>query len=433
MIHEVFMPALSSTMTEGKIVDWVKSPGDKVEKGETVVIVESDKADMDVETFYGGYLATIIVPAGGVAPVGEAIALIAETEAEIDLAKQQASRQSGGASAPAPVAAAVAAAAPPSTPATLTLEAPSVAVARNGRTIASPRARKLAKALGVNVASLQGSGPHGRIVAADVEAAAGKAAPVAPVPVAPVPMAPVPVAPAPVAAAPAPLPIPAPAAPGQLVPFSTLQKAVNANMMASLQVPVFHVGYTITTTALDGLAKALKPKGVTMSALLAKAVAVTLAKHPVLNAAYDDRGIQYSSAINVAIAVAMPDGGLITPVLQGADQMFSIPCPALGRIWSIVPASSSCNRWNTIPAPLPCRIWGCLGSIVLMPFCPLVKGRFWPLGLLSRRWWPGKTVRSRCADKCRSISPVITESSMGQMRRLSSRIWPPCWKRTPKR
>jgi len=330
MIHEVFMPALSSTMTEGKIVDWVKSPGDKVEKGETVVIVESDKADMDVETFYGGYLATIIVPAGGVAPVGEAIALIAETEAEIDLAKQQASRQSGGASAPAPVAAAVAAAAPPSTPATLTLEAPSVAVARNGRTIASPRARKLAKALGVNVASLQGSGPHGRIVAADVEAAAGKAAPVAPVPVAPVPMAPVPVAPAPVAAAPAPLPIPAPAAPGQLAPFSTLQKAVNANMMASLQVPVFHVGYTITTTALDGLAKALKPKGVTMSALLAKAVAVTLAKHPVLNAAYDDRGIQYSSAINVAIAVAMPDGGLITPVLQGADQM---DLYSLSRTW----------------------------------------------------------------------------------------------------
>jgi len=105
---------------------------------------------------------------------------------------------------------------------------------------------------------------------------------------------------------------------------------VNANMMASLQVPVFHVGYTITTTALDGLAKALKPKGVTMSALLAKAVAVTLAKHPVLNAAYDDRGIQYSSAINVAIAVAMPDGGLITPVLQGADQM---DLYSLSRTW----------------------------------------------------------------------------------------------------
>ncbi len=89
MIYEVFMPALSSTMTEGKIVSWVKSQGDKVEKGETVVVVESDKADMDVESFYEGYLGAIIVPAGETAPVGEAIALIAETEAELEAAQQQ--------------------------------------------------------------------------------------------------------------------------------------------------------------------------------------------------------------------------------------------------------------------------------------------------------------------------------------------------------
>jgi len=77
MIHDIFMPALSSTMTEGKIVSWVKSPGDKVAKGETVLVVESDKADMDVESFYEGYLATILVEAGSEAPVGSAIALIA--------------------------------------------------------------------------------------------------------------------------------------------------------------------------------------------------------------------------------------------------------------------------------------------------------------------------------------------------------------------
>ena len=93
MIHEIFMPALSSTMTEGKIVSWVKSPGDKVEKGETVVVVESDKADMDVESFYEGYLATIIVQEGNEAPVGAAIAFVAETEAEIEQAKQQAEQQ----------------------------------------------------------------------------------------------------------------------------------------------------------------------------------------------------------------------------------------------------------------------------------------------------------------------------------------------------
>src|SRR4028119_2476463 len=98
MIHEVFMPALSSTMTEGKIVSWLKSPGDKVEKGETVVVVESDKADMDVESFYEGYIATIVVAAGDAAPVGAAIALVAETEAEIETAKQQASQNNSSAS-----------------------------------------------------------------------------------------------------------------------------------------------------------------------------------------------------------------------------------------------------------------------------------------------------------------------------------------------
>ncbi|MGK7920267.1 MAG: biotin/lipoyl-containing protein, partial [Trichodesmium sp.] len=87
MINDIFMPALSSTMTEGKIVSWQKSPGDWVEKGETVLVVESDKADMDVESFSSGYLATILVAAGDVAPVGSAIALLAETEAEIEQAK----------------------------------------------------------------------------------------------------------------------------------------------------------------------------------------------------------------------------------------------------------------------------------------------------------------------------------------------------------
>ena len=90
MIREVFMPALSSTMTEGKIVSWAKSAGDKIEKGETVVIVESDKADMDVESFYEGYLAAIITEAGEMAQVNDAIALLAETEDEIEAAKQQA-------------------------------------------------------------------------------------------------------------------------------------------------------------------------------------------------------------------------------------------------------------------------------------------------------------------------------------------------------
>jgi pyruvate dehydrogenase E2 component (dihydrolipoamide acetyltransferase) len=101
-------------------------------------------------------------------------------------------------------------------------------------------------------------------------------------------------------------------------------------MVASLSVPVIHVGYTITTDALDKLYKQIKSKGVTMTALLAKAVAATLQKHPLINANYSDQGIVYPASINVAVAVAMDDGGLITPVLQNADQM---DIYSLSRTW----------------------------------------------------------------------------------------------------
>lgn len=328
MIREVFMPALSSTMTEGKIVSWTKAPGDKVEKGETVVIVESDKADMDVESFYEGFLATIVVEAGDVAPVGSAIALLAETEAEMEEAKKQ------GAAAAAAAAPATPAAAPTPEP----VAAPATAAqngngaAPSGRLIASPRAKKLAKQLKVDIQTLAGSGPHGRIVAQDVEKAAGKTpAPAAPA-AAPAPAAAAPSAPAIPAAPTAPPPVP-----GQVTAFNTMQQAVVRNMNASLSVPVFRVSYAITTDALDTLYKQIKPKGVTMTGLLAKAVAVILAKHPIINASYTDAGTQYNGSINVAVAVAMPDGGLITPVLRGADQM---DIYSLSRSWKDLVARS---------------------------------------------------------------------------------------------
>ncbi|MGL4498350.1 MAG: dihydrolipoamide acetyltransferase family protein [Planktothrix sp.] len=311
-IHEVFMPALSSTMTEGKIVSWQKSPGDKIEKGETVLIVESDKADMDVESFYEGYLATIITPAGEAAPVGNTIALIAETQGEIEQAKQKAA--SATTNTPAAVAQPVAAS---PVAATAVVASPTP---KNGRIIASPRARKLAKELNLDLAILTGSGPNGRIIAEDVETASGR-----PV-VAPTPSE----IPAPAVSKPVAAPTPVTVTLGQVAPMNTLQNAVVRNMTASLSVPVFRVGYTITTDGLDQLYKQLKSKGVTMTALLAKAVAVTLQKHPILNASYVENGIQYRAGINIAVAVAMPDGGLITPVLKNADQ---IDLYSLSRTW----------------------------------------------------------------------------------------------------
>ena len=333
------MPALSSTMTEGKIVEWLKQPGDKVERGESVLVVESDKADMDVESFNEGYLAAVLMPAGGTAPVGETIGLIVETEAEI----AEVAARTPAAPAVAPVPAAAPAPAAPVTPATApaTAPAPSIAVAApvvapastaSGRVVASPRAKKLASQLGVDLGALRGSGPHGRIQAEDVMAATGQPITVPRVAEGSGPAS----APAASNGAAAPLPAPAGEAfgrPGESVGFNTLQNAVNRNMFASLAVPCFRVGYTITPTKLDAFYKQVKPKGVTMTALLAKAVGVVLARHPQVNAATsaDGTAMAFPASVNVAVAVAMEDGGLITPVLANADKT---DIYAMARNWA---------------------------------------------------------------------------------------------------
>ncbi|QNJ00959.1 pyruvate dehydrogenase complex/ dihydrolipoamide acyltransferase (E2) component [Synechococcus sp. A15-62] len=323
---DIFMPALSSTMTEGKIVEWLKQPGDKVARGESVLVVESDKADMDVESFQDGYLAAVLMPAGSTAPVGETIGLIVETEAEIADAQAKAPSAPAAAAAPAPAPApaptpaAVQAPAPTPAPAPapVAAPAPSAPVVNDGRIVASPRAKKLASQMGVDLATVRGSGPHGRIQAEDVEQASGQ----------PISVPRVAEGTAPAASAAGTAAAAAPAAPagnsfgrpGETVAFNTLQGAVNKNMEASLAVPCFRVGYTITTDKLDAFYKKVKPKGVTMTALLAKAVAVTLARHPQVNAATTAAGMAYPADVNVAVAVAMEDGGLITPVLRNADR-----------------------------------------------------------------------------------------------------------------
>ena len=295
------MPALSSTMTEGKIVEWLKQPGDKVGRGESVLVVESDKADMDVESFQDGYLAAVLMPAGSTAPVGETIGLIVETEAEIADAKAKAPSTAPAAASPAPTPAPAAVQAPaptpaptpvPAAPAPVAAAVPPAAPVANGRIVASPRAKKLATQMGVDLSTVRGSGPHGRIQAEDVEQAGGQ--PISVPRVAEGTAAAVGASAATLAAAPS-----APAGnsfgrPGDTVAFNTLQAAVNRNMEASLAVPCFRVGYTITTDKLDAFSKLVKPKGVTMTALLAKAVAVTLARHPQLNAATTAAGMTLS-------------------------------------------------------------------------------------------------------------------------------------------
>ncbi|XP_077236134.1 2-oxoacid dehydrogenases acyltransferase family protein [Tasmannia lanceolata] len=322
-IREIFMPALSSTMTEGKIVSWVKSEGDVLSKGESVVVVESDKADMDVETFYDGILAVIVVGEGETAPVGAPIGLLAESEDEIAEAKAKAkSSSSSNSPSPSPPPP------PPSitsspAPAIQTPKTPSPAAIPEGprKVVLTPYAKKLAKQHKVDIGSVVGTGPFGRITPADIESAAGispsksdnshvgSVKTVSPVS-------------APSSAPPPKAGSSLPQIPGStVVPFTTMQSAVSKNMVESLSVPTFRVGYPIVTDALDSLYEKVKPKGVTMTVLLAKAVAMALAQHPVVNASCKDgKSFTYNGSINIAVAVAI-DGGLITPVLQDADKL----------------------------------------------------------------------------------------------------------------
>jgi len=332
MSHEIFMPALSSTMTEGKIVEWLKNPGDKVERGESVLVVESDKADMDVESFQDGYLAAVLMPAGSTAPVGETIGIIVETEDEIpsvqknnktlkiesDENKKDIQPENKNEEVLVKPVKTVKREEPKINKNEETIikydsQIDASTTNNTSRVIASPKAKKLASQNGVDLTKVRGSGPHGRIQAEDVLKAKGQ-------------------------------PISVPwigegdysagfvhnkeiksinkeignsfGKPGETVQFNTLQKAVNKNMESSLDVPCFRVGYSIKTQNLDKFYKKVKQNGVTMTAILAKAVAKTLKSHPQVNASFSENGIKYPDSINIAIAVAMEDGGLITPVLK---------------------------------------------------------------------------------------------------------------------
>ena len=242
------MPALSSTMTEGKIVSWTAAEGDRLAKGDPVVVVESDKADMDVETFHDGIVAAVLVQAGESAPVGAPIALLAESEEEVPLALAKAQELSNGQAQQAPPAPTedAAAAPPPPPPAPATPPAP---VAAGTKGIASPHAKKLAKQHRVDLAKVTGTGPYGRITPADIEAAARIQPKSKPAPAA---AAPPPVAAPSVGAVPQAAVLP-PVPGATVVPFTTMQAAVSKNMVESLAVPAFRVGYPIVTDKLDEL------------------------------------------------------------------------------------------------------------------------------------------------------------------------------------
>ena len=292
---QIDMPALSSTMKEGKVVSWLKSEGDAISSGEAIMVVESDKADMDVEAFEDGFLAAIVTGEGEVAAVGAPVALIAANEADIPVLQAYAASLSG-APVPAMAAAAPAAAAAPVAPKPAAKVAS--AVASGDRVVASPLAKKLAEEKGVDLSQVVGTGPEGRITAADVEAAAsGKGAPAKKAAALPAKPAWTP-APGVIAATPmaraaakkakldlskiqgtgqfgrvtlddvqiatgAKKPVtkprvaasgtPAPELPDGFVPFSGMQKAVSKNMMATMVAPSFQVSRELEMDGFEEL------------------------------------------------------------------------------------------------------------------------------------------------------------------------------------
>jgi pyruvate dehydrogenase E2 component (dihydrolipoamide acetyltransferase) len=373
---QVDMPALSSTMKEGKVVSWLKAVGDAIESGEAIMVVESDKADMDVEAFDDGFLAAIITDEGETSDVGAPVALIAAQEADIPALQAYAASLSG-AGAPAAATPAAAAAPAAAAPKAAAAGAP-VARAPGARIVASPLAKKKAEEIGLDLSTVAGTGPDGRITAADVENASkgggAAAAPAAGKPAAaakPVwtPAAGV-IAATPMARAAAkkakidlativgtgslgrvtvddvkmatgdkkaerkkaPSGEAAVELPDGFVPFTGMQKAVSSNMMATLTVPAFRVSTDIEMTSFEAMYRKVKPDGISVSAMLAKACAMAIEKHPIINTSYSDEnggGILYKKDINIAMAVAI-EGGLMTPTLMYANER---PIKELAENW----------------------------------------------------------------------------------------------------
>ncbi len=315
---EILMPALSPTMTEGTLARWLKAEGDTVKSGQVLAEIETDKATMEVEAVDEGVLGKILVAAGtaGVAVNTPIAVLLGEGESMADVGKAKA--------APPPVAAPVAAA----PAAAAAAPAAQVTHAAGSRVVASPLAKRIAEQAGLSLAGIAGSGPNGRIVKADVEAALA-AGPAKPAPAA----APVAAAPAPVAAAPAPKPAAPPA--GQafdLVPHTTMRKVIARRLQESKQtVPHFYLSVDVGLDALMALRADLNAKGeklgikLSVNDFVIRAVALAMKQKPDVNAAWSDDGMLKFKDIDVSVAVAIP-GGLITPIIKRADQK------ALGQI-----------------------------------------------------------------------------------------------------
>jgi pyruvate dehydrogenase E2 component (dihydrolipoamide acetyltransferase) len=346
MATNILMPALSPTMTEGTLARWLKKEGEQIRAGDVIAEIETDKATMEVEAVDEGVLGKILVGDGteGV-KVNQPIAvLVGEGEAvpsggteaktpdvkpadAMPAAKQADAPEQVAPNRTDPAAESPKAASPQQTPAPQAKPQPAAQSgnghdAEGGRIFVSPLARRMAQQAGIDLAGLKGSGPNGRIVKADIEAAqkGGVAAP-ASVP-----------APAP-AATPAPVVAPAPqltiTAPHHAVLNTSMRKVIARRLTQAHQTtPFFFVTMDIDIDALLKLREDLNAKTpkdgpsafrLSVNDLVIKAAALTLRRVPQLNATYTDEATLFYDDVDISVAVSLPEG-LITPIIRQADQ-----------------------------------------------------------------------------------------------------------------
>jgi pyruvate dehydrogenase E2 component (dihydrolipoyllysine-residue acetyltransferase) len=298
---EITMPRLSDTMESGVIAAWHKHVGDPVSAGDVIADIETDKAIMELEAYDDGVLERILVPEGESAPIGAPIGMLGDgtgSATPVVEEPQVAEEPAAPAPDPEPRAAPV----PP----------------RDGRPPASPLARRLARDLGVDLTTVPGSGPHGRIVRADIEAAAVPAEPASP--------------PAPAAAP------PAESEDVEVLPLPRMQRVAATRLTQSKQeAPHIYLTRAVDVTELLALRATLNetlvaaggPK-VSVNDLVVKAVATALRAHPEVNVSFAGDSVRRHRRVHVGVAVAVTSG-LLVPVVRDADRMSVSEIAALTR------------------------------------------------------------------------------------------------------
>ena len=353
-MKSVEMPKMGDTMEEGKILQWLKQEGDAVKKGEMLAEVETDKVNIEIEAFSAGVLRKILVPAGSVAPIGAPIALIGSADeplpdeyggngtlnrattippAESDVVTQGSVASQNGVAAQEDVAAQLIAPGggrDQSAPTGAINRATTTLAPPQGRIFISPIARRLASEHQLDYRAIRGSGPNGRIIRMDVEAALRVQAPATSIVPPAITEEPTPVGTQFIASTPAPVPVSLAAETEDVIeiPLSNMRRTIARRLTQSMQsAPHFYVTSVIDTTKLGALrqqindytAKDPSPVKVSFNDLIVKAAALALVRMPRVNVSFAEDKILQKRQVNIGIAVALEEG-LIVPVLHDADK-----------------------------------------------------------------------------------------------------------------